>query len=193
MLMVSHSGFCGKTPSSDGSQLDVLFSSLKQIQQSESRFTETQYDVLLELSFQKKGTMKYVAPNYFAQFYETPIKGQMIYSNSNVVIEFPDKKLTLDARNYPQVLSFSRSILNILNGDKAALEKDFEFNYTSSESDHWELTLIPRQALAKYIQAISIKGQQNTINSLLFTQRSGDWRELILNPISIPSLSGNPS
>ena len=147
-------------------------------------FSEVQYDNLLELSFSKSGTMKYIAPNYFAQFYETPQKGQMIYRDTGLDIDFPDKKLTLDSSNYPQISSFSSSILHILNGNKAALEQDFILHFSPSEANHWELVLTPKQLLAKYMKQIVIKGKLQTINSLKFTQHSGDWRELTLTPFT---------
>lgn len=173
-------------------QLNELLLSMKQTQQSQKSFTEVQYDSLLELSFQKSGTLKYVAPNYFEQSYTTPKKGKMVYTDTFISIDFPNKKLKLDVRNYPQVFSFSRSILNILNGDKTALEKDFELAFQSLSQQSWELILTPRQELAAYLQSVTIKGRKNTIEGLLFTEKSGDWRELTLNQTSLSDSEQRP-
>jgi len=163
-------------------QIDVatLFKAWSQVESADKLFTEEQFDPLLEISQNKTGVMHYRAPNFLEQHYKKPFEGKITFSENIVKIDFPNRKLELSVENSPEVTLFSRTFLNILNGNLALIKKDFRLVFLAKENSHWKLRLIPTNQLKNQIQEVLLVGDKTEIQSILFTRISGDWRKLLL-------------
>ncbi|WP_321324043.1 outer membrane lipoprotein carrier protein LolA [Thiomicrorhabdus sp.] len=166
-------------------QMDVatLFKAWSQVESADKLFTEEQFDPLLEISQNKSGVMHYRAPNFLEQHYRKPFEGKITFSDNVVKIDFPNRKLELSIENSPEITLFSRTFLNILNGRLALVKKDFQLVFLDEENNHWKLRLIPINQLKKQIQEVLLVGDKTEIQSILFTQTSGDWRKLSLQTL----------
>jgi len=171
------------------SQIDVpsLFKAWSQVKSAEKRFTEEQFDPLLEISQHKLGVMYYRAPNFLEQHYKQPFDGKILFSENVVKIDFPNRKLEFSVENSPEITLFARTFLNILNGKLALIKKDFQLVFGVKDNRHWQLRLIPINQMSSQIQEVLLVGDKTEIQSILFTQVSGDWRKL-----SLQALSTNP-
>jgi|GEM_PF-6735621 len=171
-------------------QIDIttLFKAWSQVESADKRFTEEQFDSLLEISQHKSGVMHYRAPNFLEQHYKKPFEGKITFAENVVKIDFPNRKLELSVEDSPQVTLFSRTLLNILNGNLALIKKDFQLVFLAEENSHWKLRLIPINQLKSQIQEVLLVGDKTEIQSILFTQISGDWRKL-----SLQTLPMNPT
>ncbi|MEA1990293.1 MAG: outer membrane lipoprotein carrier protein LolA [Pseudomonadota bacterium] len=166
-------------------QMDVpsLFKAWGQVESANKRFTEEQFDPLLEISQHKSGVMRYRAPDFLEQHYKMPFDGKITFSENIVKIDFPNRKLELSVENSPEVTLFSRTFLNILNGNLALIKKDFQLVFLAKENSHWKLRLIPINQIKSQIQEVLLVGEKAEIQSILFTQVSGDWRKLSLQAL----------
>lgn len=170
-------------------QIDVatLFKAWSQVEITDKHFTEEQFDPLLEISQHKSGVMHYRAPNILEQHYKKPFEGKITFSENVVKIDFPNRKLELSVENSPQITLFSRTFLNILNGKLALIKKDFQLVFLEEENSYWKLRLIPINQLKSQIQEVLLMGDKTEIQSILFTQASGDWRKLSLQTLTTNS------
>ena len=166
-------------------QIDVatLFKVWSQVESADKRFTEEQFDPLLEISQHKSGVMHYRAPKFLEQHYKKPFEGKITFAENVVKIDFPNRKLELSVESSPQITLFSNTFLNILNGKLALIEKDFQLVFLDEENSHWKLRLLPINQLKSQVQEVLLVGDKTEIQSILFTQTSGDWRKLSLQTL----------
>ncbi len=169
-------------------KLSELFKALNQVQTEHKSFIEEQFDPLLEISQTQSGEMFYQSPNFLEQRYEKPIAGTITFTPTLIKFNFPDRTLELPVEGFPEVALFSQTFLNLLNGNLALLQKNFELAFKASENQVWQLSLTPTNQLKKHIQAIQIIGSQTEIQSILLTKTSGDWRKITLQPIAVKTI-----
>lgn len=170
-------------------KITELFHAFSLVKTEQKNFTETQLDPFLDILQTRSGVLHYQSPNRLEQRYQTPIKGRIIFTPTQLKIDFPERKIVLSVERFPQISLFSKTFLMLLNGDLNTLRKNFTLNYQTKEDTHWQLDLIPTNQLKKHLTSIKITGIQTEITSILLTQRSGEWRKLTLQP----NLSPPPS
>jgi hypothetical protein len=166
-----------------------LFHSWSLIQTDHKNFIEEQYDPLLDISQTQFGSMHYQSPDLLEQRYQKPLQGSIIFTPTTIKVNFPNRKLVLPVENFPELALFSQTILNLLNGDLEKLSKHFKLTLLSAKKHNWSLILTPINQLKNRLRSIQIDGTESTIESILFTQLSGDWRKLTLGSSSIENLS----
>lgn len=174
--------------SSNQTDVATLFKAWSQVESTDKRFTEEQFDPLLEISQHKMGVMHYRAPNFLEQHYKEPFEGKITFAENLVKVDFPSRKLELSVEDSPQVTLFSRTLLNILNGNLALIKKEFQLVLLVEENSHWKLRLIPINQLKNQIQEVLLVGDKTQMQSILFTRISGEWRKL-----SLQTLPMNPT
>lgn len=157
-----------------------LFNSWSLIKADHKYFKEEQFDPILEISQTKSGTINYQSPNLLEQHYEKPLKGSIIFTPTLIKINFPNQKLELPVENFPEISLFTQTILNLLNGDLNSLSKHFKLDLHLVDKQTWSLLLTPQHSLKNHLRSIQIDGTNSQIESMLFTQLSGDWRKLTL-------------
>ncbi len=169
-------------------KLTELFHALSLIKTEQKYFTERQLDPFLDILQTRSGVMHYQSPNLLEQHYQTPIKGRITFTPTQIKIDFPDRTLELSVERFPEISLFSQTFLTLLKGDLSALRKDFTLTFHTKDDLTWQLDLIPTHQLKKHLQSINITGAQSEIQSILLTQRSGEWRKITLqsNPPSTP-------
>lgn len=165
-----------------------LFQALSLIKTEKKYFTETQQDPFLDILQTRSGIMHYQSPNLLEQHYQTPIKGQITFTPTQIKIDFPDRTLEFSVERFPEISLFSQTFLTLLRGDLKTLRKNFTLTFQTKDDLTWQLNLTPTNQLKKHLQSINVTGAQSKIQSILLTQRSGEWRKITLqsNPFSTP-------
>ena len=157
-----------------------LFQALSLIKTEQKAFTETQQDPFLNILQTRSGIMHYQSPSLLEQHYQTPIKGKIIFTPTQITIDFPNRTLEFSVEQFPEISLFSQTILTLLNGDLEALRNNFTLTFQAKKNVTWQLDLTPTNQLKKHLQSINVTGIQSDITSILLTKRSGEWRKIIL-------------
>lgn len=165
-------------------KLSELFTAWSQVKTDHKSFIEEQFDPLLEISQTQFGELYYQSPDLLEQHYKRPIAGTITFSPTLIKLDFPNRQLELAAESFPEIALFSQTFLNLLNGNLALLQKNFDLNFKRTENQGWQLKLIPTNSLKKHVQEIQIQGTKTQIESILFTKISGDWRKITLRDIA---------
>ncbi len=166
-----------------------LFHALSLIKTEKKYFTETQLDPFLEILQTRSGTIHYQSPNLLEQHYQKPIKGNVIFTPTQMKVNFPSRTLELSVERFPEISLFAQTLLSLLNGDLKALNNNFTLKFQINNDTTWQLDLTPTNQLKKHLQSINVIGKQSNITSILLTKRSGEWRKIVLQSIPpTPSL-----
>jgi len=162
--------------------LEILFESWRSVETAQKAFTEEQFDPLLEISQKQYGQLSYQSPDRLEQNYHKPVKGSIVFTSSRLKIDLPNRQLEINVAQFPEVALFSKTLLNLLNGNLEALRTSFTLDFKSDGNQVWQLNLLPNQTFLKQIHKIEIWGSETNIDSILLLQTSGDWRKLTLSP-----------
>lgn len=134
--------------------LDGLFRRMAGIEALECEFREEKHIALLSAPIVTEGTIHYVRPGRMARRATSPSTQVLLIDGSSLRMWDGHHEETIDLASQPVVRSFVDSILSLLAGDRAALER----NYTLSLAPSGEtlvLTLTPRTApLDRFLRSI---------------------------------------
>lgn len=155
-----------------------LFASFEKNKNSQQKFIEQQFDSFLEIKMDKSGYLKYQYPSNLTQYYLSPIKGEISFTDKSIKINFPSRKIILPLDNTPVLAMFSQTLLSLLNGDLKKISKLFVVNFNVRTNNNWTLNLEPKNKFKKYLDSIVVQGKYKKINDILITQNTGDWRKI---------------
>jgi outer membrane lipoprotein-sorting protein len=134
--------------------LDGLFRRMASIESLECHFREEKHIALLSAPIVTEGAIHYVRPGRMARRATSPSSQVLLIDGSSLRMWDGSREETIDLASQPVVRSFVDSILSLLAGDRAALER----NYTLALAPSPEgliLTLTPRsRPLDQFLRSI---------------------------------------
>lgn len=134
--------------------LDGLFRRMAGIEALECHFREEKHIALLSAPIVTEGTIHYVRPGRMARRATSPSTQVLLIEGSSLRMWDGSHEETIDLASQPVVRSFVDSILSLLAGDRAALERNYTLALAPS-GDGWMLTLTPRVApLDRFLRSI---------------------------------------
>jgi len=143
-----------------------------------AEFREERFNALLQDPLVLTGYLEYPEPGHLVKVVETPFQESMEVDGDQVEISRDGKKRRLSLKNRKPLLVMLQSIESILSGQADALAEHFDTGLTGS-ADDWQLRLVPRsRRLAKHLESMTVKGDCETVGSILFQMDNGDWQRL---------------
>ncbi len=134
--------------------LDGLFRRMAGIEALECHFREEKRIALLSAPIVTEGTIHYVRPGRMARRATSPSTQVLLIDGSSLRMWDGSHEETIDLASQPVVRSFVDSILSLLAGDRAALERNYTLSLAPSGSE-LVLTLTPRAApLDRFLRSI---------------------------------------
>jgi outer membrane lipoprotein-sorting protein len=166
----------------DVSTLDRVMGALAERKQGHVRFTEQKFIALLDKPVESSGELLYDAPDRLEKKTLQPKPEDLVLQGGVVSAQRGKHHYTLDLKQYPQVLPFIESIRATLAGDRAALERVFEVDFTGA-FERWTLELVPLDPkLAKTVQKIRIEGEKDFIHTIEIREADGDRSLMTISP-----------
>jgi outer membrane lipoprotein-sorting protein len=159
--------------------LDALLASFRAIEALECRFHEEKRIALLFAPIVTDGTIHYVRPGRLARRVTSPSPEVVLIEGSTLRMGRAGHEETIDLASQPVVRSFVDSIVQLLAGDRAALERSYtitEESWGSSEGGGGtRLTLRPRSSpLSDLLGSIEFELRGTTLVRMVMTETSGD-------------------
>lgn len=157
--------------------LDSLLARFARVRGLSARFREEKRIALLRNPLVNEGFV-YYEPGRLARHTERPERSVVVLQDGRlVIIDAKGHSRSLDVNSSPVLAAFVRSFLDVLRGDRAALERTFALEFTA-QAEHWTLTLTPRsEALKKLITRMSLRGNQLELETLRIDEGTGDHSE----------------
>jgi outer membrane lipoprotein-sorting protein len=170
-------------PASAAFDLGQLMNNLARHQGGTAKFVEKKYIALLDKPVVSSGELSYNAPDRLEKRTLTPKPETLILDRDRLSIEREKQKLTINLANQPEALAFVDSLRGTLNGNRAALEKNY-FLHLSGNREKWVLTLLPSdQKIAALVQRITVSGSRDQIRSIEYLQADGDRSVMLIEPL----------
>jgi len=149
-----------------------------------AKFVEKKYIALLDRPVVSTGELTYSAPDRLEKRTLTPKPETLRLDKDLLSIEREKQKLSINLANQPEALAFVDSLRGTLNGNRAALEKNYLL-HLSGNSEKWVLTLLPsEQKIAALVQRITVSGSHDHIRSIEYLQADGDRSLLLIEPLA---------
>jgi len=149
---------------------------------SRTAFREERFNPLLQDPLVLTGYLEYPEPGHLVKVVETPFHESMEVDGDQVEISRDGKKRRLSLKNRKPMLVMLQSIESILSGQADALAEHFDTELTGT-ADNWQLQLVPRsRRLARHLDSMTVKGNGETVDSILFQMDNGDWQRLEILP-----------
>jgi len=147
-----------------------------------AKFVEKKYIALLDKPVLSTGELTYAPPDQLEKRTLTPKIETLRLDRDQLSIEREKQKLSINLGNQPEALAFIDSIRGTLNGNRAALEKNYLLHLSGTQ-DKWVLTLLPsEQKIAALVVRITVSGSKNQIRSIEYLQADGDRSVMNLEP-----------
>jgi outer membrane lipoprotein-sorting protein len=181
VLLLAGGMFAAAT-ASNSSDLDRLMGALAQRKHGHVSFEEQKFIALLDRPVESSGELLYDAPDRLEKRTVKPKPESLVLDGGVVSAQRGRHHYVLDLKQYPQVVPFIESIRATLAGDRAALQRVFEVNFTGS-FEQWTLVLEPLDSkLAGTLKEIHIEGAQDRIHSVEIREADGDRSLLTIGP-----------
>lgn len=154
--------------------LDELLTSFRRIEALECSFHEERRIALLFAPIVTEGTIHYVRPGRLARRITSPSPEVILIEGSTLRMGRAGHEETIDLASQPVVRSFVDSIVQLLAGDRAALERSY--TVTSAARDGGtRITMRPRSApLTDLLTSIEFELTGTMLSRMVMTETSGD-------------------
>ena len=174
------------TPAETQPELDELMRLLAARRHGHVRFTEVHVLAMLERPLQSSGELTYDAPDWLEKRTLKPRPETLVLSGGVLSIRRGERTRTLELAQHPELAPWVESIRATLAGDRPALERYFQVDFSGSLA-HWSLLLVPKDpARAQTIAQIRITGAGAALHTLETRQTDGDHSVLTIGPELTP-------
>jgi len=175
-------GAAQATEGGPGAGLDSLLTLMAQRRHGEADFSETKYLSMLKQPLESSGLLIYDTPDHLEQRTSTPRPQSVVLDHGIVTLQIGQRRRVLRLADYPQLAPLIDSIRAILAGDRAALERAFELDFSGTLA-HWQLRLQPRDAqLAATLKRIDMQGEGDAVREVQVQQSDGDRSVMRITP-----------
>ncbi len=154
--------------------LDALLARFAAVERVSCRFEEEKTIALLRTPIRSAGTIEYTRPGRLVRRVERPSAQEMRLEGDTLRMIEGGRTETIDLRSQPIVRSFVDGIVQLLRGDRAALERVYRVEARATPSG-WAITLRPRSApLDRFLREMTMEGDGTALRSMTMLEVSGD-------------------
>ena len=154
--------------------LDALMQALAQHPASRASFVESKTLAMLDAPIESSGELRFRAPDTLEMRTLKPRPQTLILEGNRLTADFDGRIHHINLDDHPDAAVLVDSIRATLNGDRAALEREYTVTLVGDRA-HWTLTLVPRDARARArVSEIRIAGRRGQVRSIAVEQADGD-------------------
>jgi hypothetical protein len=155
---------------------------MAQRRHGEADFSEKKYLSVLKQPLESSGLLIYDAPDHLEQRTTLPRPQSVVLDHGIVTMHIGHHERVLRLADYPQLAPLIDSIRATLAGDRAALERVFQLDF-SGTLERWQLRLEPRDAqLTATLKRIDLQGERDAVHQVDVLQSDGDHSVMSITP-----------
>lgn len=157
-----------------GDELDALLARFAAIPGLSCSFREEKSIALLAVPLVNEGELHFAPPGRLARHTRSPSPSSLVLVDRQLTMGSGANVRTMAVAENPALRVFVDSFVNLLSGDKAALDADFTMDFRP-EGEGWKLSLRPRlPTLRRVIDAMEVEGRGVILESLVIREANGD-------------------
>jgi hypothetical protein len=159
--------------------LDALLARFRAIPGLLARYREEKHIALLAEPLVSEGTVHYAPTRRVARHTLTPSPSSVVYDGASLRFGDGTSEQRIDVGASPVVRAFVDSFVDVLAGDRAALDRTFVVDFRAGDAAHpretWELSLVPRsQDLLAILREVRFAGDGVVVTRMVIREASGD-------------------
>ncbi len=158
----------------EGDALGSLLARFAAIPGLSCRFREEKSIALLAVPLVNEGELHFAAPDRLVRHTRSPARSTLLLVGRRLSMGAGGSVRTMDVTDNPALRVFVDSFVNLLSGDREALDADFRMVFEPL-GERWRLTLRPRlPTLRRVVESLEIEGSGVALESLVVREANGD-------------------
>jgi outer membrane lipoprotein-sorting protein len=130
---------------------------------------------LLKQPLRAEGEVFFTKPGWIARKTDKPEPSLLVLRDGQLLVSDPSGKRSFDVSGSPVLRAFVEGFVQVLSGDRAALERSYELHFELQSAGVWRLSLKPKlPALARFLSELSFVGKGNHVEHMSLREQSGD-------------------
>lgn len=163
--------------------LDELLARLAQIQGLRARYVEEKRIALLKMPLRSEGMVAFAAPGLLVRRAEKPEPSTLLLEGEVLWVSDGSGKRRIDLGESAIVKHFVLTFVNVLRGDRAALERAYVLAFTPDAAG-WKLALTPRAPeLRKLVASALLEGRGAVVDRMTLREENGDVTVMQFNAV----------
>ena len=157
------------------STIDSILSRMARIQGLHCSYREEKRIALLSSPISSEGTIDYARPGRMIRRVTRPSPQIVFIDGGELRMAEGGRTQRIDLAAQPVVRSFVDSFLQLLQGDRRALERTYTLTLETAAGLAWTLILRPRAApLTQFVREIRFSGHGDAMEQMVMLEVSGD-------------------
>ena len=157
------------------STVDSILTRMARIQGLHCSYREEKRIALLSAPIMSEGTIDYARPGRMIRRVTRPSAQIVFIDGGELRMAEGGHTQRIDLATQPVVRSFVDSFLQLLQGDRRALERTYTLTLETSASNGWTLILRPRSTpLTQFVREIRFQGHGDAMEQMVMLEVSGD-------------------
>ncbi len=154
---------------------DTILTRMARIQGLHCSYREEKRIALLSAPISSEGTIDYARPGRMIRRVTRPSPQIVFIDGGELRMVEGGRTQRIDLAAQPVVRSFVDSFLQLLQGDRSALERTYTLTLETAASNAWTLILRPRAApLTQFVREIRFSGHGDAMEQMVMLEVSGD-------------------
>jgi outer membrane lipoprotein-sorting protein len=163
------------SPGSSAPTIDSILTRMARIQGLHCSYREEKRIALLSSPITSEGTIDYARPGRMIRRVTRPSAQVVFIDGGELRMSEGGHTQRIDLAAQPVVRSFVDSFLQLLQGDRRALERTYTLTLETGADAAWTLILRPRAApLTQFVREIRFMGHGQEMTQMVMLEVSGD-------------------
>jgi outer membrane lipoprotein-sorting protein len=155
--------------------VEDLLAQFARIQGLRTRYREEKRIALLKRPLVSEGTIQFARPGLLLRTAEKPERVTLLLDRDTLRMADASGTHTIALSESPLVRNFVLTFVNVLSGDRAALERQYTLQFAQLEGGAWRLTLVPKaQDLARIVKRATLEGKGVQVARMTLEEDNGD-------------------
>lgn len=155
--------------------LESLMHELALTDSMRAEYTEEKHLALLSEPLESEGVIVFVRPDRFARHTLRPGKARLVIRGDELLTSDETGEDRVDLSQSDVAKQLVGSLVDVLGGNQAALQANYEVAFQAAGSGAWSLQLSPRSSrVARFVEVIDIEGVGREVASMALREPNGD-------------------
>lgn len=160
-----------------------LLTALARVERSSATFEETRFIAALTSPIVRRGTLRYVRPDFLEMVVQSPAVERMEVKGDELTLDSRGSIKRLRVSEFPAIAAWIDGLRATLAGDQQALGRHFRVS-ASGRMTAWTLELVPFEGdLAQVVSRITIGGVHAQLTRIEVAERNGDHSVMLITGV----------
>lgn len=170
-------------PGAGPKTVDELLAGFGKLEGLSARYVEEKQIALLKRPLRSEGSIAFAAPSSLVRRADKPEPSTLLLDGDALWVADASGKRRIDLNESAIVRHFVLTFVNVLRGDRAALDRAYALAFQSTETG-WRLSLTPKlPELRKLIARATVEGRGMVVDRMTIEEDTGDVTRMTFSDV----------